>query len=100
MKFKQISTFLSWAVFTFVSHFFAKIFLSNTAHVLENVVLLTALQMATGSVIFIKLILFGEVNIAGIKAFREEKYIAFDCIDTLISRFRGKPYTEKKSVSF
>ena len=80
MKFKQISTFLSWAVFTFVSHFFAKIFLSNTAHVLENVVLLTALQMATGSVIFIKLILSGEVNIAGIKAISRRKVFGFGLI--------------------
>ena len=35
-----------------------------------------------------------------LKQFREEKYLGFDCVDTLISRFRGKPYTEKKSVYF
>ena len=63
---KKISTFLAWAVFTFVSHFTAKQFLSSSEHLGENVIFLTSLQMAAGSLLYIKFIISGggaEVNI-------------------------------------
>ena len=59
MVFKKISTFLAWAVFTFLSHFSAKQFLSSSEHHTENVILLTSLQMAAGSVLFLKLVISG-----------------------------------------
>jgi len=61
MEFKKITVFLSWAVFTFLSHYYAKIFLSNTQHLIENVIILTGLQMACGSIIYLKLFLSGEI---------------------------------------
>ena len=62
---KKISTFLAWAVFTFVSHFTAKQFLSSSKHLTENVIVLTSLQMAAGSVLYLKLVISrgGEVEI-------------------------------------
>ena len=57
---KKISTFLAWAVFTFVSHFTAKQFLSSSKHLSENVIVLTSLQMAAGSVIYLKLLISGD----------------------------------------
>ena len=66
MDFKKISTFLAWAVFTFLSHFSAKEFLSSSEHLSENVIVLTSLQMAAGSVLYLKLVISGgggEVNI-------------------------------------
>ena len=68
MDLKKISTFLSWAVFTFFSHYSAKLFLSNTDYLTENVIILTSLQMACGSLIFLKLLVSGEV-----KDFQEDK---------------------------
>ena len=56
---KKISTFLAWAVFTFVSHFTAKQFLSSSKHLTENVIVLTSLQMAAGSILYIKFIISG-----------------------------------------
>ena len=64
---KKISTFLSWAVFTFLSHYSAKQFLSSSEHLTDNVILLTSLQMAAGSVLYLKMMICGreggEVNI-------------------------------------
>ena len=54
---KKISTFLAWAVFTFLSHFSAKQFLSSSNHLPENVILLTSLQMAAGSVLYLQLVI-------------------------------------------
>ena len=54
---KKISTFLAWAVFTFLSHFSAKQFLSSSNHLAENVILLTSLQMAAGSVLYLQLVI-------------------------------------------
>ena len=64
-KIKKISTFLAWAVFTFLSHFSAKQFLSSSEHLTDNVILLTSFQMAAGSVLFLKMMISGrdEVNI-------------------------------------
>ena len=56
---KKISTFLAWASFTFLSHFSAKQFLSSSEHLSENVILLTSLQMAAGSVIYLILVISG-----------------------------------------
>ena len=61
MNLEKISTFLCWAGFTFISHLFAKTFLSNTEKLIENVILLTTLQMACGAVIFVKSIILGPV---------------------------------------
>ena len=65
MDLKKISTFLAWAVFTFLSHFCAKQFLSSSKHLTENVIILTTLQMAAGSVLYLKLLISrdGEVKI-------------------------------------
>ena len=65
MHFKKISTFLAWAVLTFLSHFSAKQFLSSSEHLTDNLILLTSLQMAAGSVLFLKMMISGveEVNI-------------------------------------
>ena len=64
---KKISTFLAWAVFTFVSHFTAKEFLLSSAHLPEAVIVLTSLQMAAGSLLYLKLVFArgwdGEVKI-------------------------------------
>ena len=63
---EKISTFLAWAVFTFLSHFTAKQFLSSSKHLSEAVIVLTSLQMAAGSVLYLKFIISrggGEVNI-------------------------------------
>ena len=64
---EKISTFLAWAVFTFVSHFTAKEFLSRSKHLSEAVIVLTSLQMAAGSVLYLKLMINrgggGEVKI-------------------------------------
>ena len=64
---KKISTFLAWAVFTFVSHFTAKQFLSSSKYLSENVIVLTSTQMAAGSVLYLKMMICGreggEVNI-------------------------------------
>ena len=64
---KKISTFLSWAVFTFLSHYSAKQFLSSSEYLTDNVILLTSLQMAAGSVLYLKMMICGheggEVNI-------------------------------------
>ena len=54
---KKISTFLAWAVFTFVSHFTAKEFLSSSEHLSENVIVLTSLQMAAGSLLYLKFVI-------------------------------------------
>ena len=56
---KKISTFIAWASFTFLSHFSAKQFLSSSEHLSENVILLTSLQMAAGSVIYLILVISG-----------------------------------------
>ena len=56
---EKISTFLAWAVFTFLSHFAAKEFLSRSNHLSENVIVLTSLQMAAGSVLYFKLLIIG-----------------------------------------
>ena len=58
-NFKKISTFLAWAVFTFLSHFSAKKFLSSSNHLIENVIVLTSLQMAVGAVIYLNLMIGG-----------------------------------------
>ena len=58
-NFKKISTFLAWAVFTFLSHFSAKKFLSSSNHLSENVIVLTSLQMAVGAVIYLNLMIGG-----------------------------------------
>ena len=58
--FKKISTFLAWAVFSFLSHFSAAKFLSSSEHLTENVILLTTLQMAAGSVLFPKRMISGD----------------------------------------
>ena len=63
MDLKKISTFLCWALFTFFSHFFAKIFLSSSSHVIENVILLTSLQMACGAALYVKFIISKKVKI-------------------------------------
>ena len=65
MHFKKISPFLAWAVFTFLSHFSAKQFLASSEHLTDNLILLTSLQMAAGSVLFLKMMISGveEVNI-------------------------------------
>ena len=57
--FKKISTFLAWAFFTFVSHFSAKQFLSSSKHLTENVIVLTSLQMAAGSVLYLRMMICG-----------------------------------------
>ena len=57
-NFQKISTFLAWAVFTFLSHFSAKQFLSSSEHLTENVILLTSIQMAAGSVLYLKLVIW------------------------------------------
>ena len=66
-KIKKISTFLAWAVFTFISHFTAKEFLLSSAHLPKSVIVLTSLQMAAGSLLYLKLVLSrgggGEVKI-------------------------------------
>ena len=62
LELKKIFTFLFWAVFTFFSHYSAKLFLSNTDYLTENVIILTSLQMACGSLIFLKLLVSGEVK--------------------------------------
>ena len=51
---KKISTFLAWAIFTFISHFSAKEFLLSSAHLTEAVIVLTSLQMAAGSLLYLK----------------------------------------------
>ena len=56
---KKISTFLAWASFTFLSHFSAKEFLLSSEHLSENVILLTSLQMAAGSVLYLILVISG-----------------------------------------
>ena len=56
---KKISTFLAWAVFTFLSHFSAKQFLSSSEHLTDNVILLTTLQMAAGSVLYLRMMICG-----------------------------------------
>ena len=65
---KKISTFLAWAAFTFLSHISAKQFLSSSKHLTENVIVLTSLQMAAGSLLYLKLVISrgggdGEVKI-------------------------------------
>ena len=54
---KKISIFLAWALFTFLSHFSAKEFLSGSKHLSENVIVLTSFQMAAGSVLYLKLVI-------------------------------------------
>ena len=63
MEWKKVSIFLAWAVFTFCSHYSAKQFLSSSEHLTENVILLTSLQMAAGSVLFLKLTISGGVGV-------------------------------------
>ena len=72
LELKKIFTFLFWAVFTFFSHYTAKLFLSNTDYLTENVVILTTL--AFGSLIFLKLLVSEDI-----KDFHEDKtkYISF-----------------------
>ena len=63
MEWKKVSIFLAWAVFTFCSHYSAKQFLSSSEHLTKNVILLTSLQMAAGSVLFLKLTISGGVGV-------------------------------------
>ena len=61
LELKKIFTFLFWAVFTFFSHYSAKLFLSNSEYLTKNVIILTCLQMTCGSLIFLKSLTSGEV---------------------------------------
>ena len=50
---KQIFIFLSWAFFTFASHYCAKKFLKSKENVFGSAYYLTLLQMAFGSLVLL-----------------------------------------------
>ena len=62
MDLKKISYFLAWTGFTFLSNWFAKLFLVRTEHLIENVIVLSTCQMASGSIIYLMVMISGKVN--------------------------------------
>ena len=51
----QTVSFLSWALFTFTSHFCAKIFLAESGYLFEDVIILTIIQMFFGSLLAVSI---------------------------------------------
>ena len=50
---KKIFIILTWAGFTFASHYYAKIFLSGSSHCSIDALILTSVQMLLASLVLI-----------------------------------------------
>ena len=50
---KKFFIIISWAAFTFASHYYAKIFLAGSANFLADVITLTSVQMFVASLLII-----------------------------------------------
>ena len=77
---KKIFIILTWAGFTFASHYYAKIFLSGSSHFVIDALILTSVQMLLAAQV-----LFGNSEVRITFYVNKTKYFLFrqyDCHET------------------